>query len=152
MSNISSKTRLRIITPARQIFDKEVDMVSIRTPLGERGILPGHAPMVCALVDSVVDIKIGSELIKASVMSGFAEISGKLITIVSDVAEWPDEIDVERAQESLEHAQRIIESGTGRDAIEAAKRDLQRAKIRLEVSKYKSAAEEAKKASGVKVE
>ena len=145
---MSTKIRLRIITPERQIFDKEVDSISIRTPFGERGILPGHAPMVCALVDSTVDIKIGSELIKASVMSGFAEISQKLVTIVSDVAEWPDEIDEERARESLESAQRIIESGTGRDAIEAAKKDLERAKIRLEVSRYKGAAEEAKRASG----
>ena len=142
-----SKTRLRIITPERQIFDKEVDMVSIRTPLGERGILPGHAPMVCALVDSTVNIKIGSDLIKASVMSGFAEISQRLITIVSDVAEWPDEIDVERVQEDFDRAQRIIESGYGRDAIEAAKRDLHRAKIRLEVSKYKGQAEAAKKSA-----
>ena len=143
-----SKTRLRIITPERQIFDKEVDMVSIRTPFGERGILPGHAPMICTLVDSMVDIKIGSNLVKASVMSGFAEISQKLITIVSDVAEWPDEIDEERAREAYESAQRIIESGSGRDAVEAAKRDLHRAKIRLEVSKYKGAAEEAKRALG----
>jgi len=142
---MSRKTRLRIITPERQIFDKEVDMVSIRTPFGERGILPGHAPTVCTLVDSTVDIKIGTELVKASVMSGFAEISQKLITIVSDVAEWPDEIDEERAKDAIERAQRVIESGDGRDAIEAAKRDLHRAKIRLEVSKYKGAAEEAKK-------
>lgn len=146
------KTRLRIITPAREIFNKEVDAVLIQTPFGKRGILPGHAPMVCALVDSVVDIRIGSHRIKASVMSGFAEISPRLITIVSDVAEWPDEIDEERAKESLESAQRIIKSGTGTDAIEAAKRDLERAKIRLEVSKYKGAAEEAKRASGAKVE
>lgn len=141
---MASKTRLRIITPARQIFDKEVDMVSIRTPFGERGILPGHAPMVCLLVDSMVDIKDGSNFIKASVMSGFAEISQNLIVIVSDVAEWPDEIDVERAQDALDKATREIESGTAADAIEAAKRDLHRAKIRLEVSKYKANAEIAK--------
>ena len=140
-----SKTRLRIITPERQIFDKEVDMVSIRTPFGELGILPGHAPMICTLVDSMVDIKDGNTLVKASVMSGFAEISQKLVTIVSDVAEWPDEIDEERAKNALESAQRIIESGSGRDAVEAAKRDLHRAKIRLEVSKYKGQAEAAKK-------
>jgi len=149
---MSAKTRLRIITPARQIFDKEVDSISIRTPFGERGILPGHAPMVCVLVDSTVDIKIGSQLIKAAVMSGFAEISQKLVTIVSDVAEWPDEIDEEQVRESLESAQRIIESGTGRDAIEAARKELLQAKIRLEVSKYKGAAEEAKRGFGGKVE
>jgi len=141
---MASKTRLRIITPARQIFDKEVDMVSIRTPFGERGILPGHAPMVCLLVDSMVDIKDGTNFIRASVMSGFAEISQNLIVIVSDVAEWPDEVDEERAQDAFDKATREIESGTAPEAIEAAKRDLHRAKIRLEVSKYKANAEIAK--------
>ena len=144
---MAPKTRLRIITPARQIFDKEVDMVAIRTPYGELGILPGHAPMVCLLVDSMVDIRDGSNFIKASVMSGFAEISQDLIVIVSDVAEWPDEIDVERAQDSFDKAQRTIESGTTAEAIAKAKLDLHRAKIRLEVSKYKVQAEAAKKAS-----
>ncbi|MCL2564962.1 MAG: ATP synthase F1 subunit epsilon [Defluviitaleaceae bacterium] len=141
---MASKTRLRIITPARQIFDKEVDMVSIRTPFGERGILPGHAPMVCLLVDSMVDIKDDGSFVRASVMSGFAEISQNLIVIVSDVAEWPDEIDAERAQDAIDKATREIESGTAADVIEAAKRDLHRAKIRLEVSKYKGIIEMAK--------
>jgi len=142
---MAPKTRLRIITPARQIFDKEVDSISIRTPYGELGILPGHAPMVCLLVDSMVDIKDGSHLIKASVMSGFAEISQNLVVIVSDVAEWPDEIDEERAQDAFDRAKRTIESGTAADAILAAKRDMHRAKIRLEVSKYKAQAEAAKR-------
>ena len=147
---MSPKTRLRIITPERQIFDREVDAVSIRTPTGGRGILPGHAPMVCTLVDSTVDIRIDDIVVKAAVMSGFAEISQKLVVIVSDVAEWPDEIDEERAQDALERAQRKIKSGTGIDAVDAAKRDLHRAKIRLEVSKYKGQAEAAKKATDKK--
>lgn len=142
---MATKTRLRIITPARQIFDKEVDSVSIRTPYGEMGILPGHAPMVCLLIDSTVDIKDGSSFIKASVMSGFVEISQNLVVIVSDAAEWPDEIDVERAQDAFDRAKRTIESGTAADAIIAAKQDMLRAKIRLEVSEYKAQAEAAKK-------
>jgi F-type H+-transporting ATPase subunit epsilon len=142
---MASKIRLRIITPARQIFDQDVDAVTMRTPYGEMGVLPGHAPMVCLLTDSVVNVRNGNQTIKASVMSGFAEISQELIVIVSDVAEWPDEIDVERAQDALERAKRTIESGTAADAIAAAKRDMHRAKIRLEVSQYKAQAEAAKK-------
>jgi len=106
--------------------------------------------MVCTLVDSTVDIRIDDIVVKAAVMSGFAEISQKLVVIVSDVAEWPDEIDEERAQDALERAQRKIKSGTGIDAVDAAKRDLHRAKIRLEVSKYKGQAEAAKKATDKK--
>jgi len=97
----------------------------------------------------MVDIKDGNHFIRASVMSGFVEISQTLIVIVSDVAEWPDEIDVERAQDAFDRAKRTIESGTATDAIVAAKRDIQRAKIRLEVSKYKAQAEAAKKGTEV---
>lgn len=131
------KLRLRIITPARQLFDKEVDMVSFKSTEGELGILPNHSPLTCVLSYSVMRIKDGSNTLYASVMSGFAEVTPESVTILSDAAEWPDEIDVERAQAAKERASRIIEKGDTID-VEAAKFALRRATVRLEVSGYRS--------------
>ena len=139
---MSDKIRLRILTPARELLDKEVDMVSFKSTEGELGILPGHSPLTCVLSYSVMRIKNGSEMLYASVMSGFAEIMDNCITILSDAAEWPDEIDVERAQAARERASRIIEKGDSIDA-EKAKLDLRRATVRLEVSGYRAQASEA---------
>ncbi|MDL2248254.1 ATP synthase F1 subunit epsilon [Tyzzerella sp. OttesenSCG-928-J15] len=133
------KIRLRIITPARQLFDKDVDMVSFKSTEGEIGILPGHSPLTCVLSYSVMRIKEGSDTLYASVMSGFAEITGETVTILSDAAEWPDEIDIDRAQAAKERAARIIEKGDSID-VERAKLALRRAAVRIEVSGYRSQA------------
>lgn len=131
-----NKITLNIVTPSKELYNAPVDMVVMRTTSGDVGILHGHQPMVTVLDYGVLKIKISdTEELNATVFGGFAQISPDNISILSDAAEWPDEIDVERAIEAKERAEmRLKESTNGIDTLRA-EMALKRALIRIEVGK-----------------
>jgi F-type H+-transporting ATPase subunit epsilon len=120
-----------LVSPERILFSGEADMVVCRTSDGEIAFLTGHAPFVGALGIGTVRIKqADSEEVKAAVHGGFVEVRDNRVSILSDVAELPDQIDVERARRAREEAERRIQAGD--DAgTEAA---LRRAHVRLELA------------------
>jgi F-type H+-transporting ATPase subunit epsilon len=119
-----------LVSPERILFTGEADMVICRTTDGEIAFLTGHAPLVGALGIGAVRIKLSDgEEIKAAVHGGFVEVRDNRVSILSDVAELPDQIDVERARRARDEAERRIREGE--DAgVEAA---LRRAHVRLEL-------------------
>jgi F-type H+-transporting ATPase subunit epsilon len=119
-----------LVSPERILFTGEADMVICRTTDGEIAFLTGHAPLVGALGIGTVRIKLSDgEEIKAAVHGGFVEVRDNRVSILSDVAELPDQIDVERARRARDEAERRIREGE--DAgVEAA---LRRAHVRLEL-------------------
>ena len=106
-------------------------MVVCRTSDGEIAFLTGHAPLVGALGIGTVRIKqADGEEVKAAVHGGFVEVRDNRVSILSDVAELPDQIDVERARRAREEAERQVQAGDNAGA-EAA---LRRAHVRLELA------------------
>lgn len=102
-------------------------MVSARTTEGELGILPGHAPLLGELAEGwVVRIKqdSGSELV-AAVHGGFLSVTPEGVSILAEIAELADDIDVNRARQAYERA-----SAAGEDD-EDAQAAQQRAMSRL---------------------
>ena len=133
-----NKITLKIVTPTRELYNSPVDMVIMRTKSGDVGILHGHQPMVTVLDYGILRIQNdGDEELKATVFGGFAEIDSETITILSDAAEWPDEIDVHRAQAAKERAEkRLREQNTDTDLMRV-QLSLRRALIRLDVTNKK---------------
>jgi F-type H+-transporting ATPase subunit epsilon len=120
-----------LVSPERILFTGEADMVICRTTDGEIAFLTGHAPLVGALGIGTVRIKLSDgEEVKAAVHGGFVEVRDNRVSILSDVAELPDQIDVERARRAREEADRRIREGDDAGA-EAA---LRRAHVRLELA------------------
>ena len=106
-------------------------MVVCRTSDGEIAFLTGHAPLVGALGIGTVRVKLSDgEEVRAAVHGGFVEVRDNRVSILSDVAELPDQIDVERARRAREEAERRIQAGDDAGA-EAA---LRRAHVRLELA------------------
>ena len=52
-----------IVTPDESVYEKEVEMVSVKAESGEMGILPGHIPTVAPLKISAVRLKMVDTLI-----------------------------------------------------------------------------------------
>jgi F-type H+-transporting ATPase subunit epsilon len=120
-----------LVSPERILFSGEADMVVCRTSDGEIAFLTGHAPLVGALGIGTVRIKqADGEEVKAAVHGGFVEVRDNRVSILSDVAELPDQIDVERARRAREEAERQVQAGDNAGA-EAA---LRRAHVRLELA------------------
>lgn len=84
--------KLDIITPARKFFSGEVEMVVVKTPEGEIGIMSGHLPMVAAIAIGPVKMLINGEWSKAFLSEGFMEVRRDSTVILVDTAKWPHEV------------------------------------------------------------
>jgi F-type H+-transporting ATPase subunit epsilon len=130
-----AKLSLKIVTPSRIMFDGEADMVIMRTKSGDVGILHGHQPMVTVLDYGVMKIQNAGEEDKvATVFGGFAEINSEGMSILTDVAEWADEIDVARAEAAKERAERRLANPDKNTDTAKAELALRRAITRLGIS------------------
>lgn len=129
-----NKIRLRIVTPVKQMYDNQVDMVIMRASTGEMGVLHGHQPLTTTLGYGILTIKNGDEVLRATIFGGFADVQPECVTILSDAAEWPDEIDFDRAEAAKERAEKRISGGSADVDVMRAELALRRALLRLNVN------------------
>jgi F-type H+-transporting ATPase subunit epsilon len=89
-----------IVSPERILFSGQATMVVTRTlDGGEIAFLPNHAPFLAALTESHTRIyEEGGTVVNVAVHGGFVEVSNNKVSILSDVAELSDQIDVNRAR------------------------------------------------------
>ena len=128
--------KLKIITPDRVFFDKDAYMVELNTTEGEIGVYKNHIPLTTVLAPGVVTIhKDGADKVIAAVHSGFAEILPDKVTLLAEVAEWPEEIDQSRAEAALERAKERIAQRSSETDIARAETALMRAMARISVLK-----------------
>ena len=129
-----NKFALKVMCPDRTFFEGEADMVEMNTTEGYIGVYPGHIPIATVLAPGILVIHNDGELKRAALHSGFARISPDNIMILAEVAEWPDEIDLNRDEEARVRAERRLsgtESGIDIKRAEAAlKRSLTRISIK----------------------
>ena len=123
--------RLQIVTPDEAFFDGEVSMVELNTADGEAGIYPKHIPMVVAVAPGVLKIHGADGVKKAALLSGFLQILPEKVTILAEACEWPDEIDVHRAEEAKLRAERRIGSGEKQVDMVRAELALKKALTRI---------------------
>ena len=88
------------------------------------------------LAPGVVTIhKDGEDNVIAAVHSGFAEILPEKVTLLAEVAEWPDEIDVERAEAAKKRAEERLASKAESVDVMRAELALRRALVRMDIAK-----------------
>lgn len=128
---------LEIVTPNKSFFNEEVDMVVVRGIEGDLAILKGRAPIATPLKIGKVRIFQDESERTAAVVDGYITVLDNKATIVTDAAEWPDEIDVERARKAKERAENRLKKKQSSIDDARATAALKRALNRLEVSDFK---------------
>ncbi|WP_163969509.1 F0F1 ATP synthase subunit epsilon [Oceanobacillus halotolerans] len=123
-----------VVTPDGPVLEDRFEMVSCRAENGELGILPGHIPLVAPLTISSVRLKRENNTEQLAVNGGFLEVRPDKVTILAQTAEKPSEIDVQRAKEAKERAQRRLQSKQDDIDFKRAELALKRAINRLDVS------------------
>lgn len=117
---MASTYALEIVTPDRMFFHEEVEMLIIRTSQGDIGILKGHENMVAPLAVGAIQIKQNDEFRTAACSGGFMTVSQTKVTLITDAAEWAEEIDVDRALAAMERAkERLLEKSKSTDLARA---------------------------------
>ena len=127
--------QLRIITPDRLFYEGEAEMVEFNTTEGQIGVLPGHIPMTVILKPGILKIYEPENDKEAALHAGFAEILPDKITILAEIVEWPEEIDVQRAENARERAEERLRSHSPEIDVMRAEIALQKALTRISVLK-----------------
>lgn len=128
---MADKFMLIINTPDRQFYQNEVSMVELATSEGEIGVYAEHIPLTSVLVPCVLTVHEDGGTKKAAVHGGIVEILKDKVTVLAEVAEWPDEIDVNRANEARVRAERRLKSGDANINMVRAELALKRSLARL---------------------
>ena len=137
--------QLRILTSESVKFDEPVDMVVMRcvyddtgkrSSVGELGILPGHAPLSGVLGISPFRIlQDGVERVLA-VYGGVVNVQNNAVTVITERARWPEDIDRANAESEHERLERERETLSDDQDIRSNQIALRRALVEIEVSSY----------------
>lgn len=131
------KLHLDIVTPRKDFFSDDIDMVIVKGLEGDLAILKNRTPIATPIKICKIRIfKDGIERI-ATACEGYITYMDNRATIVTESAEWPGDIDVERAKAAKEKAEKLLERKKSDLDITRAESALKRALNRLEVSQYK---------------
>lgn len=126
---------LRVITPDRVFYEGSASMVEFNTTEGEIGIYKNHIPMTVIISPGILTITEEDGIKEAALHAGFVEILPEEVTILAEIVEWPDEIDLERAKEAKERAMERIQTKDSKTDMLRAQTALSRAVARIEVLK-----------------
>ena len=130
------KFRLEIIAPDRIFYNGEVEMVEYNTSEGEVGVYANHIPMTQIIAPGELIIT-ESENSKrhAALHTGFVEVDGYKVTILTEAVEFPEDIDIKRAEEAKIRAERRMTNTSGERDILRAELSLKRALLRISMAK-----------------
>jgi F-type H+-transporting ATPase subunit epsilon len=130
---MADKITLAIVTPERQVLAEQVDDVILPSADGSMGVLPGHAPLLAQLDVGEVSYRLGDSRHYLAVTGGFAEVLRESVNILATTCERSGEIDVQRAQKSLERAESELKLDKPMDDYRRAQERLKRARCRIQV-------------------
>lgn len=125
--------KVKVISPDRIFFEGEADLLELKTSEGDIGILAGHIPLTAVIAPGILRITKDGEVKEASLLEGFVEILQDRVTVLAEACEWPDEIDLNRANEAKIRAERRLSGGEGDVNYTRAEMALRRALIRIEL-------------------
>ena len=127
---------LEVVTPDRLLFSQQVDEVIAPGTDGEFGVLPGHCHFLSTLRIGELRYRVGETTSYMSVLWGFAEVTPQKVTILAEIAEKAEDIDVEQAQAVVAQAEQRLEVGGLPSEVEEAKVSLEKARLRKKTAEH----------------
>ena len=131
MAEGNNTFKVEIITPDRIFYTGEAEMIEFTTVDGEIGVYKNHIPITTVLQPGMVSIHEPEGEKIAAVHAGFAEILGDKVTLLAEIAEWPDEIDWDRAEAAKRRAEERLAAKAENLDVVRAELALRRALVRI---------------------
>ena len=129
---LPTRLTLEIVTPDRALIREEVDEVVVPGTEGELGVLPGHTPLVSSLKIGELWYRQGQERHYVAIAFGFVEVLPDRVTVLADVGERAQEIDVQRAERAKQRAEELLaQAQAPTPQLTAIDFDIERARIAL---------------------
>lgn len=129
---MAEKFKLSIITPDTSFYEEEAEFLEFTSTEGQMGVYAQHIPLTTILEPCVMTIHNDGEKKKAAILGGFIEILKEKVTVLAEDAQWPGDIDLDRAEAAYERAkERLAAKQEGID-LKRAEASLKRAVARIE--------------------
>jgi F-type H+-transporting ATPase subunit epsilon len=131
---LPTKITLEIVTPERSLVTTQVDELQLPGSEGYFGVLPGHTPMLATLQVGEMWYRIGQEKHHLAIAFGFVEVLPDRVTVLAQVAERAEDIDVARAEEAKRRAEERVSRPPVNLDFERARIAMMKSLIRLQVA------------------
>ena len=133
--------KVEIVTPERLLMSRDADMVTLPGESGQMGVMGGHAPLMTTLVTGEIILHANDDEQDALfVNGGIAEVRPDVVTILADVAERVDDIDIQRAEAARARAEAsVAEAGGVASAPPVHVAALRRSEVRLKIARRRRA-------------
>ncbi len=126
--------KIKVLSPNRVFYEGDADMIELTTTEGDIGVYKGHIPLTAIVAPGILRITLDGEVKEASMLEGFLQITADEVVILSESCEWPEEIDIKRAEEARVRAERRIKSSDMNVNMERAEIALKKSLIRLNLA------------------
>lgn len=133
----TGKIKLKIITHQKVVFEHDVDAIYTQGVDGRFGVLKDHIPFVAALDVGVTKIINEGRSVYITTMGGIFQFKDNEATILTDVAEIGDNIDITRATNAKERAEARLKSKQEGLQIARAQMALTKALARIHAAEKK---------------
>jgi len=132
---MADKIQLEVVTPERRVLGEPVDMVTVPGLNGELGVLPGHTPLISQLKTGVLSYLQDGRTTQLLVSGGFVEVRDDHVSVLAEIAERPEEIDVAAARVARDRLEKQLGGWSGSDdEMESVKTELARSEVRLQLA------------------
>ncbi|WP_174248375.1 F0F1 ATP synthase subunit epsilon [Streptomyces hoynatensis] len=115
-----AELHVELVAADRRVWSGEASLVVARTTAGDIGIMPGHQPLLAVMQSGAVIIRTAGEsgqgTVVVAVHGGFLSYTDGKLSLLTEIAELSDEIDVERAERALEQARAEADADAERRA------------------------------------
>ena len=132
---LPTKLTLEIVTPDRSLVREEVDEVQLPGSEGYFGVLPGHTPLLATLKVGELWYRVGQHKHYLAVAGGFVEVLPDRVTVLAQLGERAEEIDVARAEAAKRRAEERLANPVDVN-LERARFSLAKALVRIQVATF----------------
>jgi F-type H+-transporting ATPase subunit epsilon len=101
-----------------------------------RSVLPGHCHFLTTLRIGELQYRVGEHTELMAVLWGFAEVTPTKVTILAEIAEKAEDINVDRAAEAVQKAEERLERGGLASEVEEARVSLEKARLRQKIADH----------------
>ena len=131
---MAGKLLLEVVTPDKLLLSQQVDAVIAPGSEGEFGVLPGHCHFLSTLRIGELRYRVGDQTNHMAVLWGYAEVTPTKVTIMAEIAEKAEDIDVEGAQAAVEKAEQHLKAGGLPSEVKEAEISLEKARLRKKIA------------------
>lgn len=125
---------MQVIAPDRVFLEEDAEMVELTTTEGEIGVLKDHIPLTAIVAPGILRVKKDGQQKEAALHEGFLEILPDKVVILAESCEWPEEIDINRANEAKIRAERRLKGADAEINETRAELALRRSLVRLSLA------------------